>query len=96
VFRLFGALCRLGGIDRAADRGERRLRRLLQSNSRALRGSCGAPVANPCNPRYRSALVPAQYRTVYDTVEVEPARVVARRVPARYGVVNETVLFSRQ
>jgi hypothetical protein len=57
-------------------------------------GSCGAPVVNPCNPCYRPAMAPAQYRTVYDTVEVAPARVVAHRVPARYGVVNETVMVS--
>ena len=35
-------------------------------------GSCGAPVINPCNPCYRPTVVPAQYRTVYDTVEVAP------------------------
>jgi hypothetical protein len=57
-------------------------------------GGCGAPVYNPCNPCYRPATVPAQYRTVYETVEVAPARVVKYRVPARYGVVNETVMVS--
>jgi hypothetical protein len=57
-------------------------------------GSCGAPAVNPCNPCYRPAMVPAQYRTVYDTVEVAPARVVAHQVPARYGVVNEPVMVS--
>src|SRR6266849_2281819 len=57
-------------------------------------GACAAPVVNPCNPCYRPERVPAQYRTVYDTVEVAPARVVAHRVPARYGVVNETVMVS--
>jgi hypothetical protein len=57
-------------------------------------GSCGAPVVNPCNPCYRPATVPAQYRTVYDTVEVAPARVIAHRIPARYGVVNETVMVT--
>jgi hypothetical protein len=41
-------------------------------------GSC-APVVNPCNPCYRPAMVPAQYRTVYDTVVVAPARMVAHR-----------------
>jgi hypothetical protein len=39
-------------------------------------------------------VVPAQYRTVYDTVVVAPARVAAHLVPARYGVVNETVMVS--
>lgn len=57
-------------------------------------GSCGAPVVNACSPCYRPATVPAEYRTVYDTVEVAPARVIAHRVPARYGVVNETVMVS--
>jgi len=57
-------------------------------------GSCAAPILNPCNPCYRPAMVPALYRTVYDTVVVAPARVVAHRVPARYGVVNETVMVS--
>jgi hypothetical protein len=57
-------------------------------------GGCAAPVYNPCNPCYRPATVPAQYRTVYETVEVAPARVVKYRVPARYGVVNETVMVS--
>lgn len=52
-------------------------------------GACAAPVYNPCNPCYRP-----QYRTVYDTVMVAPPRVVAHRVPARYGVVNETVMVS--
>jgi hypothetical protein len=56
-------------------------------------GSC-APVVNPCNPCYRPAIVPAQYRTVYDTVMVAPAHVIAHRVPARYGTVNETVMVS--
>jgi hypothetical protein len=57
-------------------------------------GSCAAPVVNPCNPCYRHAMVPAQYRTVYDTVMVSPSRVIAHRVPARYEVVNETVMVS--
>src|SRR3981081_725771 len=57
-------------------------------------GACAAPVVNPCNPCYRPERVPAQYRTVYDTVEVAPARVVAHRVPARYGVVNQHVEVS--
>jgi hypothetical protein len=56
--------------------------------------SCSAPVVNPCNPCYRPATVPPQCRTVYDTVEVAPARVVAHQVPARYGVVNEPVMVS--
>ena len=55
-------------------------------------GSCAAPVFNPCGTCYRPVMVPAQYRTVYDTVVVAPARVVAHVVPARYGVVNETVM----
>ena len=55
-------------------------------------GSCA--VVNPCNPCYRPAVVPAQYRTVYDTVVVAPARVIAHRIPARYGMVNETVMVS--
>ena len=56
--------------------------------------SCSAPVVNPCNPCYRPATVPPQCRTVYDTVEVAPARAVAHQVLARYGVVNETVMVS--
>ncbi|MEA2924723.1 MAG: hypothetical protein QOD25_1845, partial [Alphaproteobacteria bacterium] len=77
---------------------------LLPTSAQAGCGGCGAPlvspcgscapVVNPCNPCYRPAMVPAQYRTVYDTVVVAPARVVAHRVPARYGVVNETVMVS--
>src|SRR5579872_5337781 len=57
-------------------------------------GACAAPVVNPCAPCYRLETVPAQYRTVSQTVEVAPARVVKYRVPARYGVVNETVMVS--
>ena len=56
-------------------------------------GSC-APVFNPCGSCYRPAVIPPQYRTVYDTVMVAPPRVVARVVPPRYGVVNETVMVS--
>ena len=77
---------------------------LLPTSAQAGCGGCGAPlvspcgscapVVNPCSPCYRPAMVPAQYRTVYDTVVVAPARVVAHRVPARYGVVNETVMVS--
>jgi hypothetical protein len=55
-------------------------------------GACAAPVFNPCGTCYRPVVVPPQYRTVYDTVVVAPARVVAHAVPARYGVVNETVM----
>jgi hypothetical protein len=46
-----------------------------------------AAVFNPCGRCYTP-----QYRTVYDTVQVAPARVVTHLVPARYGVVNETVM----
>jgi hypothetical protein len=56
-------------------------------------GSC-APVVNFCGSCYQPTVVPAQYRTVYDTVMVAPPRVVARVVPPRYGVVNETVMVS--
>jgi hypothetical protein len=57
-------------------------------------GSCAAPVFNPCGSCYQPTVVPAQYRTVYETVMVQPARVVAHVVPPRYGVVNETVMVS--
>jgi hypothetical protein len=76
---------------------------MLAGSAEAGCGSCGLQVAspcggcavvNPCNPCYRPATVPAQYRTVYETVEVAPSRVVKHRVPARYGVVNETVMVS--
>jgi hypothetical protein len=67
---------------------------VLPSAAIAGCGSCAAPVFNPCGSCYQPTVVPAQYRTVYDTVVVAPARVVARVVPARYGVVNETVMVS--
>jgi hypothetical protein len=54
-------------------------------------GSC-APVVNPCGSCYQPTVV--QYRTIYDTAMVAPPRVVARVVPPRYGVVNETVMVS--
>jgi len=57
-------------------------------------GACAAPIVNPCSPCYRLETVPAQYRTVYETVEVAPARVVMHRVPARYGTINETVMVA--
>jgi hypothetical protein len=57
-------------------------------------GSCAAPVFNPCGSCYRPTVVPPQYRTVYETVMVAPARVVAHLVPPRYAVVNETVMVS--
>jgi hypothetical protein len=56
-------------------------------------GSC-APVINPCGTCYHPVVIPPQYRTVYDTVQVAPARVVAHVVPPRYGVVNETVMVT--
>src|SRR5579863_893686 len=57
-------------------------------------GSCATPVFNPCGTCYRPTVVPPQYRTVYQTVMVAPARVVAHVVPPRYSVVNETVMVS--
>lgn len=46
-----------------------------------------AAVFNPCG-----RCSTPQYRTVYDTVEVAPARVIRHWIPARYGVVNQTVM----
>jgi hypothetical protein len=56
-------------------------------------GTC-APVFNPCGSCYRPVTVPAQYRTVYETVVVAPPRVVEHVIPPRYGTVNETVMVS--
>jgi hypothetical protein len=41
----------------------------------------------PCGTCYQQRIVPPQYRTVQETVLVEPGRVVAHRTPARYRTV---------
>ena len=45
----------------------------------------------PCPTCYRQVVEPPQYRTRYDTVMVNPGRVIERRTPARY----ETVMVPR-
>ena len=48
--------------------------------------SCYAPPP-PCQTCYQQQVVPPQYRTVQETVQVSPGRVIAHRTPAQYRTV---------
>ena len=56
---------------------------------------CYAP-PQPCVTCYQPQYVPPQYRTVQETVMVEPGRVVAHRTPAQYRtvMVPQTVMVA--
>ncbi len=50
----------------------------------------------PCVTCYQQQIVPPQYRTVQETVMVEPGRVVAHRTPPQYRtvMVPQTVMVA--
>jgi hypothetical protein len=56
---------------------------------------CYAPPL-PCVTCYQQQIVPPQYRTVQETVMVEPGRVIAHRTPAQYRtvMVPQTVMVA--
>jgi hypothetical protein len=56
---------------------------------------CYAPPP-PCVTCYQQQIVPPQYRTVQETVMVEPGRVIAHRTPAQYRtvMVPQTVMVA--
>jgi hypothetical protein len=56
---------------------------------------CYAP-PQPCVTCYRPQVIPPQYRTVQETVMVEPGRVIAHRTPAQYRtvMVPQTVMVA--
>ena len=47
---------------------------------------CYAP-PQPCGTCYQPQVIPPQYRTVQETVMVEPGRVIAHRTPPQYRTV---------
>src|SRR6201994_2845434 len=47
---------------------------------------CYAP-PQPCGTCYQPQVIPPQYRTVQETVMVEPGRAIAHRTPAQYRTV---------
>ena len=56
---------------------------------------CYAP-PQPCGTCYQPQVIPPQYRTVQETVMVEPGRVVAHRMPPQYRtvMVPQTVMVA--
>jgi hypothetical protein len=56
--------------------------------------NCYTP--QPCATCYQPQYVPPQYRTVQETVMVEPGRVIAHRTPAQYRtvMVPQTVMVA--
>jgi len=56
---------------------------------------CYAP-PQPCGTCYQPQVIPPQYRTVQETVMVEPGRVIAHRTPAQYRtvMVPQTVMVA--
>ena len=56
---------------------------------------CYAP-PQPCVTCYQPQVIPPQYRTVQETVMVEPGRVIAHRTPAQYRtvMVPQTVMVA--
>src|ERR1700723_4315669 len=56
---------------------------------------CYAP-PQPCGTCYQPQVIPPQYRTVEETVMVEPGRVIAHRTPAQYRtvMVPQTVMVA--
>jgi hypothetical protein len=53
----------------------------------ASAGCYGCYMPPPCTTCYQAQVVPPQYRTVQETVMVEPGRVIAHRTPAQYRTV---------
>lgn len=53
----------------------------------ASAGCYGCYAPPPCVTCYQQRIVPPQYRTVQETVMVEPGRVIAHRTPAQYRTV---------
>ncbi len=60
----------------------------------AIAGCANCYAPPPCVTCYQQQVVPPQYRTVEETVQVSPGRVIAHRTPARYEtvMVPKTVL----
>jgi hypothetical protein len=56
---------------------------------------CYAP-PQPCGTCYQPQVIPPQYRTVQETVMVEPGRVIVHRTPAQYRtvMVPQTVMVA--
>src|SRR6202020_1960068 len=57
--------------------------------------NCYAP-PQPCGTCYQQQVVPPQYRTVQETVQVAPEGVIAHRMPAQYRtvMVPQTVMVA--
>jgi hypothetical protein len=62
----------------------------------ASAGCYGCYTPPPCTTCYQAQVVPPQYRTVQETVMVEPGRVIAHRTPAQYRtvMVPQTVMVA--
>ena len=62
----------------------------------ASAGCYGCYVPPPCGTCYQQQIVPPQYRTVQETVMVEPGRVIAHRTPPQYRtvMVPQTVMVA--
>jgi len=60
----------------------------------AIAGCANCYAPPPCVTCYQQQVVPPQYRTVEETVQVSPGRVIAHRIPPRYEtvMVPKTVL----
>jgi hypothetical protein len=58
--------------------------------------NCYVPAPQPCVTCYQQVVTPPQYRTVHETVMVQPGRRIAHRVPAQYKtvMVPKTVMVS--
>jgi hypothetical protein len=62
----------------------------------AFAGCYGCTPPQPCGTCYQPQVIPPQYRTVQETVMVEPGRVIAHRTPAQYRtvMVPQTVMVA--
>lgn len=62
----------------------------------ATAGCYGCYAPPPCVTCYEQRIVPPQYRTVQETVMVDPGRVIAHRTPAQYRtvMVPQTVMVT--
>jgi hypothetical protein len=62
----------------------------------ASAGCYGCYTPPPCTTCYQPQVIPPQYRTVQETVMVEPGRVIAHRTPAQYRtvMVPQTVIVA--
>jgi len=59
----------------------------LPTSASAQCYGCYTPPPQPCVTCYQPQVIPPQYRTVEETVMVEPGRVIAHRTPAQYRTV---------